>query len=385
MQGNTKRILQLNSYYIGSHLYPYLFEGLDGECAQTVYVPLRRGLSLNNAVSLENGRFVVSNPIVPWHRVFFFERTKAIYRDLLSLLSPKDFDMVHAHNLFIDGMVALRLHRDYGLPYMVAVRMTDVDLQYRYMWHRRGAAHEVLKEARKVIFISDVSRSKLLKMLPVSLARTVEAKSWVIPNGIQPAFAAHTQPITPFTAGDTFRIAYVGRIVPYKHLLPLMQAVENLNRDGVKVTLDVVGGKDLVETAYYDRFTEALKKSPSVHYLGEYKRPQEFFVLYAQEHLMALPSRDELFGLVYLEAISQNTPVLYCAGAGIEAYVKNEKFAISLHSMSIKDIEAGIMEAIMRYQTFNMPFNSFVAQFDWKRICSLYETLYNEIMDGKQR
>ena len=38
-----------------------------------------------------------------------------------------EYSLIHAHSLFSNGYIAMRIKQDYGIPYIVAVRNTDVN------------------------------------------------------------------------------------------------------------------------------------------------------------------------------------------------------------------------------------------------------------------
>src|SRR5690606_32303427 len=69
-------------------------------------------------------------------------------------------------------------------------------------------------------------------------------------------------------------------------------------------------------------------------------------------HALVMPSLNELFGLVFIEAISQNTPVLYPNNEGITPYLNNKKVGVAVDPRNELDIEEGILKLERNYDSF---------------------------------
>ena len=73
-------------------------------------------------------------------------------RDLLPLADG--VDVIHPHTVFSGGYVARLLKKTYGIPYIVAVRNTDVNVFFKYMFHLRRIGVRVMQDASCVVFLS---------------------------------------------------------------------------------------------------------------------------------------------------------------------------------------------------------------------------------------
>lgn len=129
----------------------------------------------------------------------------------------------------------------------------------------------------------------------------------VIPFGID--VDRYAPPEGPDPAGDAWRermggpfALFVGRLVPYKGLLPLMEAVR---RAGIR--LAVVGSGPLFANLQQLRAGQ----EDRVQLLGEVS-DEELPALLRAARFLVLPSLDasEAFGMVQLEAFASGTPVL---------------------------------------------------------------------------
>ncbi|KAA6312319.1 Glycogen synthase, partial [termite gut metagenome] len=205
--------------------------------------------------------------------------------------------------------------------------MTDIDYQYKYMIHRRKHAIQILKHAKKIIFISSRYKEKLFSLLPVHIANYINKNSLILPNGIDDFYLSHYSDKTRYTHNDSFRLLYLGQIQKRKNLLQVINAVEEMNST-YNITLNIIGGFNLKEIPYYKKILKRIKNLNYIQYFGEILNKDEILVHLKNSHVLIVPSKNELFGIVYIEAISQNTPVIYLAGEGIEPFLKRYDFAV---------------------------------------------------------
>ena len=109
-----------------------------------------------------------------------------------------------------DHLVALRLHRETGLPWVAHFSDPWADSPYltTNAWARRTAvAHEssVIHEASRVVFVNRYARDRVMAKYPEALM----AKTRVVPQGFEPTEA--TEPPRP---NGALRLVYTGRFYP---------------------------------------------------------------------------------------------------------------------------------------------------------------------------
>lgn len=73
-------------------------------------------------------------------------------KSLEKCISVSEYDLIHAYYLFTDGNYARIISRKYNIPYVVAVRNTDVNVFFKHMIHLRCVGIKILKDARTVFF-----------------------------------------------------------------------------------------------------------------------------------------------------------------------------------------------------------------------------------------
>ena len=96
-----------------------------------------------------------------------------------------------------------------------------------------------------------------------------------------------------------------------------------------------------------------------------------------------MPSIHETFGLVYIEAISQNLPVVHTKGQGIDFLfpIESPFVSKSVNAHSVEDIcntIAYIIDHLPEFSNRNVNFN----MFNWSLIAREYYNDYTSILGG---
>jgi glycosyltransferase involved in cell wall biosynthesis len=104
---------------------------------------------------------------------------------------------------------------------------------------------------------------------------------------------------------SNYKIGTIGRLVPQKDYPTLLNAFSNVLKSIPNIDLYVVGEghlqKDLIE------LSKSLGIKDQVHWIGKTEYIKEFL---SKIDLFILPSKYEGFGLVLLEAMVANTPII---------------------------------------------------------------------------
>ena len=182
----TGTVLHLSNDFTNSKVHSNLYRELDAKgVKQTVFVPLRKGASEDNRFDASNTEFVFAHILKRIHRAFFFHKIERTVKEIEKTVDLNSVSCIHATNLFSDGMTALELHRKYGIPYLVAVRNSDLNDFLRYLPHLWWVHRAVIEGAAKVVFITPNLRQRLLKHPTLfGMRDEAEQKSVVISNGL---------------------------------------------------------------------------------------------------------------------------------------------------------------------------------------------------------
>lgn len=365
------KILHINSYYSGSKFYKNLYDqqvntGLD----ISVFVPTPS--SVENICDFGEYTTISVNHSRYDRFIFHLKHTK-ILRDITKRYDIEKYTLIHAHSLFSNGYVAMKLNKKYGIPYIVAVRNTDVNTFFKRMAHLRRMGIKILKNANGIIFLSKSYRDEVIeKYIPKEMKESIINKISIIPNGIDDFWMENK--IRKINEPDTndLRLLYVGVVNKNKNILTTIKAIEHLQKQGVKARLTVVGRID--DYSIYDQF----KNLDYVDYV-EPKPRSELIETYRQNDIFIMPSLHESFGLVYAEAMSQGLPVIYTRGQGFDGQFTDGKVGYSVNCNNSEEIAMRIFDITTRYIKMSEICVISCENFDWKIIANMYNEIYSKI------
>src|SRR6185312_2056230 len=112
-----------------------------------------------------------------------------------------------------------------------------------------------------------------------------------------------------------------GRVVPSKGIEELLQAVARLSNYYPTISLDVIG----TGSANYMSKLQALTQ-----WLG-YKGHSSLLRMYSQYGAVVMPSKQESFGLVALEALANGIPLVSSRSGGLAEFVDSNVAEVIPH------------------------------------------------------
>lgn len=371
------RVLHICNDFYDSPVHTNLYRRLDHlGVSQTVFTYYRgTGLEGKNAFAGERTEFVYRGGLGTIHRFLYHLKQRTVGRQLAELPDLDNYDLCHATTLFSDGPLAYQLYRRYGIPYVVTVRNTDVNEFMKVAPHTWPAGRRVLRHAAKIVFLSKAMQEKFCRSVVVRGMLPVLRDKFVMQtNGIDDWWLSH---VTAEPTPDNHALLYVGRFNINKNVERLIGAVESLSGEFPDIRLTLVGGRGGREK----HVLEAVRQHPErLQYLGPIYDKEKLQTVYRQHTLFAMPSIFETFGLVYLEALSQNLPVVYTRGQGIDGLL-DKRVGERVNPLSQSDIARGIA-AILRNRPQYDAVSSFVnfPGYSWDTIAQHYLELYETIL-----
>jgi glycosyltransferase involved in cell wall biosynthesis len=368
---NANTVLHVCNDFTFSKVHSNLYRELDAQgVKQTVFVPLRKEASEDNRFDGQNTTFVFAHILKRLHRLFFFHKIEKTVREIEKTVDLNQISCIHATTLFSDGMVARELHCKYGIPYIVAVRNCDVNAFLRYLPHLWWVHRAVMETADKVIFITPNLQKRLLKHPTLyKMRELVSEKSIVIPNGINEFWLnnIHTE-----KTAHPHHLLYAGNFTRNKNLPRLIHALQKLRTEIPDLHLDVAGdgGND------QDRVLALMHRNAYwITYHGKITDLEEMKTLYRANHIFAMPSKSETFGLVYLEAMTQGLSVLWTQGEAIDGMFP-ETIGESVNPLSESDITAKLRNLLCNPDYYKTLPPSTFDTFRWNAIAKQYVDLY---------
>ncbi len=271
---------------------------------------------------------IVVRGYTPWERVKgategprFAPALETLSIGLAMARDPVDADVVHAHTWYAD-MAALWISMLHRIPLIVTLHSLEPlrpwkadQLGSGYLvssWIEKTA----VEAAHRVIAVSQGMRDDIIGHFAVDPARVV-----VIHNGIDPERFRRTDQRDALAQRGVKEpyVLFVGRITDQKGIFHLLEAAPALP-PGVQLVL-CASAPDTPEIEA--RFTRALPEHPNVHWIGEMVPVAEIVQLYSHAAVFVCPSVYEPFGLINLEAMACEAPVVASGVGGILEVVQD--------------------------------------------------------------
>ena len=314
-------------------------------------------------------------------RWFFFNKEKKVMRALKNRLSGKSFNMIHAHTLFSEGYLAYKLHKESGIPYIVAVRNTDINVFFKYRKYLHGLGCEILKNADRIIFLTSVYEQKLFdKYIPKKFRDELKSKIVIIPNGIDSLFLNNMAQPRSRISENKLNIITVGMVNKNKNQTYICDQLEKYQNDNPDI---IVSYKNfgIIRFERDKKYAALLNKYPFAERC-EPKSHMELIEEYRKADIFALLSKTESFGIVYAEAISQGLPILYTKGEGFDTQFDDGVVGHAVDLSKNGDFVQKLESILKDYEGFSKRALEGASKFDWKKIGRRYSELYAEVIQA---
>jgi L-malate glycosyltransferase len=367
------KILHINSEYATNRLYKNLVEGLNQkQVSQVVYSTIKaKNQYGNNRLNLKNVSFVYSKVLKKYHRPLYFQKIKYLLSDITEKTSLTDITIIHAHKLFSDGGVAYRIFKKYNIPYIVAVRNTDINVFMRYMKHLKPLGSKILASASQIILLTPAYKKLLETNYPHSF-RKWSHKIMIIPNGIDQFWFQNSEKCDK-KPHYPLRLLFCGNFTKNKNIEILFDVVNYVKNEAIK--LRIVGGNGNNE----DKVKEMAKNNAQFTELFPWADKNTLLTHYRESDIFIMPSFRETFGLVFVEAMSQGLPVIYSKGQGIDGYFKQGEIGYAVNPNDTDEIINAIRSIKNNYKEISFNCKTNVDFFDWENISKQYFKIYTNI------
>ena len=372
------KILHIASDFSNTKVHSNLIKEMDAlGINQVVFNPIRtirKDTVGKNEFPAKHTQFVYAVVVKPYHHYMYHVKQHCLFKALRKHVDVRDINLTHASTLMTDGGVAYKLYKKCRIPYIVAVRDTDINGFLDKMPHTWHDARKILLNAKRIIFISQGLKEKFESHKVVKpILSQIKDRFVLMPNGIDDYYISNVQ--KGRSAGNG--VIYIGDFSKRKNVMRLGEAVLQLRKTGeVKdITLTIVGGGNSVD----GRVEDMINQHPDVfRYVGKIYDKAKLCGILRDNQVFAMPSITETFGLVYLEALSQNLPVLYTKGQGIDGLF-DDTVGVGVNPLSVQEITDALRVLLLENDKFSNKCVDFEA-FKWSNIAEKYREHYRELL-----
>jgi len=373
------RVLHLANDFSGSSVYKELCMRIDAAgVKQTIYTAIRdKNLRGKNRIDFNcPDSSIHYNHVLDWTtKLNYYHKIRKLTRDVECTVDLDGVSVVHAHTWFSDGGVAYELKKRCGLPYVVTVRNTDVNVYLKFLAHTWEYGLRILREADRIVFLTPVYFNRVIHNRALkSIYHEAVIKSNVICNGIDDFWIQNIGPRIKIVDSEVLRLIYVGKFNRGKNVRRLIEAVNQLNKSGLPCFLTLVGGGGNDNS----KILEMIDASKNCHFVGTVDEKMSLMKLFRMNHIFVMPSMGETFGLVYIEALSQGLPIVYTLNDGVDGLYPNVGEGANCRDVS--SISGAIRTVFLKYESYSFCPRKVATSHDWSQISMEYLGLYNKIV-----
>ncbi|MDO9578467.1 MAG: glycosyltransferase [Candidatus Cloacimonadales bacterium] len=245
---------------------------------------------------------------------------KILYSQIRNLYKNKEFDIIHAHTLLPSGYVAYKLSKLRNVPYIVTTHGADF---YKCISHvsklrnikpycnkEISMVREVLQNANSIICVSNKFAEDVSTFCP-------NAKIQIIPNDYrsdiffpQDKLLCRKELRIPNNKKIIISVGNFVEVKGHKYILQALPAIIDKHKD---ILLLLIGGGELKKK--YIKTCEQLNLKKHVRIMDRLKH-EELAIWYNIADIFVLPSVNETFGVVLLEALACGLPVIATSTSG---------------------------------------------------------------------
>lgn len=251
--------------------------------------------------------------------------------------------LVHAHKLAFEGLAGWWLARWLRVPLALSVRGESESKVVRFKPLYRPLLQRILADARRIYYVSAWFKPILTRHF-----RIPESKQRLLPNFVSARSGESRE--SGFSPDRLLTVLDLN-VYRKKGLDRLLPAFQGCLSQYPSARLDIVGRGAPNVIAEIERLIDRYGLQGKVSLLGVLANDelQELLPSYAG---MVLPSHNETFGMVYVEALLAGVPILHSRGTGIDGFVDFVEARVVVDPNDVGSIEHGLVRLLDRQGVF---------------------------------
>jgi 1,4-alpha-glucan branching enzyme len=290
------------------------------------------------------------------------------------------FDLVHAH----DWMVAYAgrsVSKIFSIPLVTTIHATEYGRNLGLHNRTQREINEIEKnlalEANQIICCSQYMQDEISSLFGVH-----RTSIKIIPNGVEPEqfIELPEDPQVKFDPREK-ALVFLGRLVPEKGVWQLLHCFQRVLESIPEARLYIVGRGP--QKRVLEQRAQKLGISERVVFTG-FLREKERNYVYNQAKVAVFPSLYEPFGIVALEAMTTNTPVIVSEVGGLSEIVVHRQTGLKVPPGHESKLAEAIIE-ILSDKQFAEQLAANAAElvesvYNWQTIARSTIDIYKEVI-----
>lgn len=323
--------------------------------------------SIDNITVYHTKYFAIPRGVLKdfWAYSYFYSAINLIWE----LHNKSKFDLIHAHGSLPDDHAAYLLSKKIKVPFVITVHGSTINQLYKKRVFYRSK--QAILNADAVIGVSE----KVVNKLKEFTGRTENV--YKVLNG----YKINDKIISGNKSSSDIVILFGGNMVESKGCEYLLQAFSLLIKRYDNLTLILAGGGPLLRSMI--KLADKLGISNRTFFKG-FVTHSEMLKLMSECDIFILPSFDEGFGIVYIEAMSFKKPVIGTEGEGITEIIKDGISGLLIKPRDVESI-AGKLELLIKSESLRCEIGErgyqSIRHLTWEenanQILKIYKTILN--------
>ena len=301
---------------------------------------------------------------------------KFILRKIDSSISPDPNVILHGHWIYPHGYYITCLAKKYNVPCVVTAHGSDIHTIPRRNRIIKKYTLDTLESADKIIFVS-----KTLLASAKELGYSGE-NAVVIPNGIDPTYFYPVEKETAmektgWKQSKKYVVGFVGNLIYVKRADKFVKIFSEIQKIIGDVEFVLVGDGDLREEIQ----NECSELGVMVTFAG--RVPHEAVAAWMNLFdVMILPSRNEGWPCVVLEAYACGVPVVGSNNGGIAEALGGLGVVVEEGNGFVEGFAKGVCDVLMGvHPTDSSELVKHAAKYTWESLVSMEIDVYTSLMD----
>lgn len=274
-------------------------------------------------------------------------------------------DIIHAHTIGFDGRISNYLKKKLGIPSVITTHGSDTIIPMQHGYSKQIC--DICNHADRVVTVSN----KLKSVLESSGTKT---KTEVIYNGFNMRDVNTPPEKIPYS------IIQVSNLIKQKNVDKTIEAFSNINKLYPTSKLKIIG--EGVEKKHLESLCHELNIENNVRFYGKMKNTDVLDEM-AKSMIFIMPSVNEGFGIVYLEAMSQRCVTVGTEGEAISEIIEDEKNGLLVQRDNVNEIVKKIEKCFsdIKFATriANTGYETAML-FSWTENAKQYIDIFNDII-----
>lgn len=326
-----------------------------------------------------------------------------IYKNFLKFINFQNpYKIFHGHH-YDGGWIALQAHKEFNKPLIVNFHsLGQVRFQTQHLYameineqkifeERFAMEQKIIKEASLIISLADTEKRDLNLFYGAPWEKVT-----VIPGGVN---IREFMPVSMNKARETLRLSkedfillFVGRLEWRKGVGTLVSAVRLLKENIPNVKALIVGGgifglkKNKDDCNEHQRLLNKAKEenvSDRVYFVGRIDQDRLPF-FYSAANILVIPSYYEPFGLVALEGMTSQIPIVASRKGGLRLTIKDGQSGLLFEPRNPFDLKEKILQIYQSQELAALlvknAYQDVLENYSWEYIAQKINDIYKSFI-----